>query len=309
MEIIENIYTTTQQKPTILTVGTFDGVHTAHKNIIQKIKEQAQLKNYKSLIITFYPHPQTILKGTPIKCLTTFEEKAKLIQEIGIDAIVKLPFTKELSEMSSETFIQEILVNALSTKKIIIGYDHRFGKNKEGNIELLKKKGELYGFEVEEISKIEIEKQTISSTQIRKALSEGNITTANQLLGRNYTIQGTIIHGDKIAKTLGYPTANIQIHNPEKLIPMHGIYLVKTSVKHKKYFGMLYHGNNQTTNHTKEKIEVNIFQFSENIYGEHIEVEFLHFIRHDKKFESITLLQKQIQNDEQTARQIIQKYT
>ena len=210
--------------------------------------------------------------------------------------------------MSSEIFIQEILVNALSIKKIIIGYDHRFGKNKEGNTELLKKKGKLYGFEVEEISKIEIEKQTISSTQIRKALSEGNITLANQLLGRNYTIQGTIIHGDKIGRALGYPTANLQINNPEKLIPMQGIYLVKTSIKQKQYFGMLYHRKRSTLHDIKEKIEINIFQFSENIYGEYIEVEFLDFIRHDKKFDSFISLQKQIQNDEQIALQIIQKY-
>lgn len=283
----------------VVTSGTFDGVHKGHQKILKRLVEVARKEGGESVLITFWPHPRIVLNDDPgfLKLINTIDEKQQILRALGIDHLVMIPFTREFSNTTSEEFIQNVLVNAIGTKKLIIGYNHRFGKNREGSFENLKKDGPKYGFKVEEIPKHEIDHVGISSTIIRKALSLGDVSLARKYLGRYFTLTGIIIHGDKLGSKLGFPTANIQVEETYKLIPADGVYAVYVTLDGVTYQGMLNIGNRPTVDGHEKRIEVNIFDFDEKIYGKTVTISFVHRIRDEKKFKNIESLSRQLSAD------------
>lgn len=291
----------------VVTTGTFDGVHIGHQKIINRVKEIAHQIDGQSVIITFFPHPRLVLfpEDNDLKLINTLSEKIKLIELAGIDHLIIIPFTKEFSRLTSVDFIQQILVDKIGTKKLVIGYDHHFGKNREGTFEHLKHYGPSYGFEVEEIPKQDINDVAVSSTKIRTALAQHNINIANEYLGYPFAIEGIVAKGDQIGRTIGFPTANIQVEENHKLIPADGIYAVKVLVQNETHNGMLYIGNRPTVDGTKKVIEVNIFDYNNEIYSEKIQVNLVQFIRGDQHFDSLDALKQAIANDEIASRKIL----
>ena len=283
----------------VVTSGTFDGVHVGHQKILSRLHEIADKQNGETVVITFWPHPRMVLhpEDTALKLLNTFEEKAELLKAQGIHHLIRIPFTKEFSQLSSEEFITQILVQTIGTKKLVIGHDHHFGKNREGSFEQLKLDGPKYGFEVEEIPRQDVDHVGVSSTKIRRALEEGDIVTASHCLGHAYSITGRVIIGDKLGRILGYPTANIETDSYYKLVPADGIYAVTVQYSHKMLKGMLYIGNRPTINGVKRNIEVNIFDFKNEIYGETLTIHFHQLIRNDIKFNDLEELKKQLSLD------------
>jgi riboflavin kinase/FMN adenylyltransferase len=283
----------------VVTSGTFDGVHIGHQKILGRLREIARLFNGETVVITYWPHPRLIVSSdsADLKLLSTIDEKISLLAKYGVDHLVIIPFTKEFSQLSSADFITSILVEKIGTRKLVIGYDHRFGKNREGSFEHLKQNAPAYGFEVEEISRQDIEDVGVSSTRIRNALTEGNIHIANDYLGNPYSITGKVVAGDQIGRKLGFPTANIELDQPYKLIPMDGIYAVKVMHHDTMYKGMLYIGTRPTMDGKIRSIEVNIFEFSHTIYGDTLTVYFIELIRNDQKFADMTELQQQLRQD------------
>jgi riboflavin kinase / FMN adenylyltransferase len=291
----------------VVTSGTFDGVHVGHQKILNRLKETAAANNGQTVVITFWPHPRLVLhpEDITLKLLNTFEEKADLLKEHGIQHLLRIPFTREFSQLTSEEFISKILVNTIGTKKLVIGYDHHFGKNREGSFDQLKADGPRYGFEVEEIPRQEVDHLGVSSTAIRKALEEGDIETASHFLGRPYSITGRVVVGDKLGRVLGYPTANIEVETRYKLIPADGIYASTVVHENKVYKGMMYIGNRPTINGVKQNLEVNIFDFDKSIYGESLTVNFHKLIRWDMKFNDLDELKKQLADDKIAALQFL----
>lgn len=291
----------------VVTSGTFDGVHLGHQKILSRLKEVAEKHKGETVVLTFWPHPRLVLypDDHSLKLLNTFEEKAELIKEQGIQHLVRIPFTKEFSNLSSVEFITRILVNTIGTKKLVIGYDHRFGHNREGSFEELKLNGPLYGFEVEEISRQDVDHVAVSSTKIRHALETGDIHTANQLLGKPYRLNGRVIKGDKIGRMMGFPTANIEIDSQHKLIPSDGIYAVNVTYENTLLGGMLYIGHRPTLGGNRKSIEVNIFNFDRDIYGETLTVHFNSLIRRDIKFNDLEDLKQQLVQDKIQALQLL----
>ncbi len=283
----------------VVTSGTFDGVHIGHQKILERISQIARKNNGESVILTFWPHPRLVLypNQADLKLLSTFEEKAELLEAQGIDHLVKIAFTPEFAQLSSQQFIEQILIDRIGTKRLVIGYDHRFGRNREGSFEHLKRNSERYGFVLEEIPRQDIENIGVSSTKVREALTDGDVQKANSFLGRHYSIKGQVVDGDKIGREMGFPTANLAINEKHKLIPADGIYAVKVQVGDKPYQGMLYIGNRPTLEKSEKVIEVNIFDFNEEIYGEHLKVDFVTQIRNDSKFETIDELKAQLEKD------------
>lgn len=303
MKIYHNLDDFSRLNYGVVTSGTFDGVHLGHQKILQRLHESAKTHNGETVVLTFWPHPRMVLKPTDLslKLLNTFEEKAELLREQGIDHLIRIPFTKEFSQISSQDFITRILVNTIGTKKLVIGYDHRFGKNREGSFEQLKLNGPAYGFEVEEIPQQDIDHVAVSSSKIRKALETGDLETATHFLGRPYSISGRIIKGDKLGRVLGYPTANIDLDSHDKLIPIEGIYAVKVIHENLEYGGMLYIGTRPTVDGSKRTIEVNIFHFDKEIYGESLHVSFIKLLRMDSKFQDLESLKEQLHKDKDAA--------
>jgi riboflavin kinase / FMN adenylyltransferase len=291
----------------IVTSGTFDGVHIGHQKIIQRLKEIAEKSNGETVVITYWPHPRLILNpdDDSLRILNTFEEKAELLKQQGIQHLLRIPFTKEFSQLSSQTFIKNILVDTIGTKKLVIGYDHRFGNNREGSFEQLRINSPAYGFEVHEIERQDIDHIAVSSTKIRKALEEGDILTANHFLGRQYSLTGEVVKGDKLGRVLGYPTANIDLDSRHKLVPSDGIYAVTIKYSSTLYRGMLYIGNRPTVNGSKRVIEVNIFDFTKEIYGETLTVHFHNLIRLDTKFKDLEALKVRLHQDKIEAEKIL----
>ena len=287
----------------VVTSGTFDGVHVGHQKILARLNEIAKANDGESVVITFWPHPRLVLhpEETDLKLLNTFEEKAELLKEHGVQHLIRIPFTKEFSQLSSEEFISRILVHTIGTKKLVIGYDHHFGKNREGSFEQLKLNGPKYGFEVEEIPRQEVDHIAVSSTIIRKALEQGEIETATPLLGKAYSLTGRVVPGDKLGRILGFPTANIEIDTKFKLIPSDGIYVVTVLHEHSNYEAMMYIGNRPTVNGSKRNIEVNIFDFNKDIYGESLTIYFHKLLRSDSKFHDLEELKHQLQQDQVAA--------
>ncbi len=303
MKIYHSIDDFNRLATAVVTSGTFDGVHLGHQKILARLKAVAEKINGETVVITYWPHPRLLLKpeDTSLKLLNTFEEKAALLKEQGIHHLLRIPFTKEFSQLSSKEFIASILIERIDTKKLVIGYDHRFGNNREGSFEQLKLSGPAYGFDVEEIERQDIDHVAISSSKIRKALEEADLVTATQLLGRKYSLSGQVTRGDRLGRVLGYPTANIDLDSRLKLIPSDGIYAVTVQYGHLIYKGMLYIGNRPTVNGTKKVIEVNIFDFNKEIYGEMLTVYFHQLIRLDSKFNDLEELKQQLAKDKEAS--------
>ena len=291
----------------VVTSGTFDGVHVGHQKILSRLKEIARKSNGETVLITFWPHPRFVLypEQTDLKLLNTFEEKADLLREQGIDHLLRIPFTKEFSKLTSKEFIRNILINTIGTKKLVIGYDHRFGKNREGSFEHLKENASIYGFDVEEISRQDIDNVGVSSTKIRTALMEGDVTTGTELLGRPYSIRGRVVKGEKIGRILGFPTANLEVDSQHKLIPADGSYAVKVHHRNQELQGMLNIGFRPTVNGKTKTIEAHIFNFNEDIYGETISIDFIRRIRDEIKFTDVEELKKQLASDKSLAIKIL----
>lgn len=311
LKIFNSISCYIYSKPTIVTIGTFDGVHIGHKKILEKIICNTNNGDYESLVLTFFPHPRTVLQSeTEMKQLNTIEEKSDLIKKAGIDNLVIHPFDKDFSQLTAEEFVQKVLVSTFNVKKIVIGYDHRFGRNRTANIDDLIAFGNKYNFEVEQISAEELNEVAVSSTKIRNALSEGNIELANSFLGYDYSIKGSVVQGKQLGKTIGFPTANVRVNEDYKLIPKSGVYVVKCKIENQSYFGMMNIGTNPTVENTnqKQKMEVNIFDFNQDIYGKSINISFLKRIRSEQKFASLDALKAQIANDKVTSLHFIESF-
>lgn len=285
-------------KKTIVTIGTFDGLHIGHQKIIQKIVHLANEENCDSLVLSFFPHPRMVLQqDNTIKLLNTLDEKEKLFNELGVDHLIIHPFNEDFSRITARDFVKNILVNQLHCKKIVIGYDHRFGRNRTADINDLIAFGNEFDFEVEQISAEEINAITVSSTKIRNAITIGDIDVANNYLGYNYNFSGKVIKGKQLGRTIGFPTANITIDQNYKLLPKKGVYIVSILVDYKKYFGMMNIGNRPTIKGEDQTIEVFIIDFSEEIYNTTVTIEVLHFIRDEQKFDSLDALKNQIEKD------------
>lgn len=307
MKIYHGIDDFTPLQYAVVTSGTFDGVHVGHQKIFSRLREVASRNFGETVVITYWPHPRLVLhpEDDSLKLLNTFEEKAELLKDQGIQHLIRIPFTKEFSQLTSGQFIQQVLVKTIGTRKLVIGYDHHFGKNREGSFEQLKLNAHRYGFDVEEIPRQEVDHVAVSSTKIRRALEEGDIDTANHFLGQPYRITGMVVTGDKIGKTLGYPTANIEIDTKYKLIPADGIYAVTVTHGHRRYGGMLYIGYRPTLQGTRRNIEVNIFDFGDDIYGEILTVHFHKLLRGDQKFEGLEEMKIQLQRDKEHALKVL----
>ena len=308
MKIYHGIDDFSQLQYAVVTSGFFDGVHVGHQKIFSRVREIASRNFGETVVLTFWPHPRLVLhpEENELKLLNTFEEKAALLKDQGIQHLIRIPFTKEFSQLTSEQFIQDVLVKTIGTRKLVIGYDHHFGKNREGSFEQLKLNAPRYGFEVEEIPKQEVDHVAVSSTKIRKALEEGDVETANHFLGQPYPLTGRVVTGDRIGRTLGFPTANIEIDTKYKLIPADGIYAVTVGHEHNVYGGMLYIGNRPTLQATRRNIEVNIFEFDRDIYGETLTVYFQKQIRADQKFLSMEELKSQLHRDKADALAVLE---
>jgi riboflavin kinase/FMN adenylyltransferase len=286
-------------KKAIITIGTFDGVHLGHQKILHKIAEQAGLFNYESVVLTFFPHPRMVLgKDTTIKLLNTLEEKEKLIEKTGIDHLIIQKFDEAFSNLSAADFVKQILVDKLNSGKIIIGYDHKFGKGRTADINNLIEFGKQFNFEVEEISAEEIGDIAVSSTKIRKALLEGNIQLVNQYLGYTFEFTGKVIEGKKIGRTIQFPTANISIEKNYKLLPKNGVYIITSKIDNINYHGMMNIGTNPTLGENQQTIEVHFFDFNQNIYNKKLTIKVLDKIREEQKFDSLEALQLQLNKDQ-----------
>ena len=296
-------------KPTAVTIGTFDGVHVGHQKIIKRLIDTAENLALKSIVLTFFPHPRMVLqKDSNIKLINTIEERSQILESLGLDYLIIKEFTKAFSRLSAEDYVKQILVDKLQAKKVIIGYDHRFGRNRNADISDLKKYGQLYGFNIEEISVKDIDDVAVSSTKIRNALSEGHISKANSFLGYHFMLTGTVVKGKGLGKQLQYPTANIHIEETHKLIPKRGSYIVNATIKNILYFGMMNIGINPTVSGEKETIEVHFFDFNKDIYNQKIQVNLLKRIRNEQRFESLEALQAQLKNDKETALHFIKNH-
>ena len=291
---------------TILTIGTFDGVHLGHQKVLERLTKEAKNNNLKSTVLTFFPHPRTVLNpNKPLKLINSVNERTNLLSKSKIDNLIIHPFDKSFSELDPEKYVLEILVKKLKAKIILIGYDHKFGKNRTADINDLKMYGEKYGFKVIEIKAEEISNIAISSTKIRKAISEGDISTAKEYLGYDVSLSGRIVHGKSIGRTIGFPTANVEVNEGYKLLPKNGVYLIQSIINKKQVFGMMNIGVKPTLIESSKTIEINFFDFEGDLYDKKISVDIKQFIRDEVRFESLELLKSQIQKDKINCNSII----
>jgi riboflavin kinase/FMN adenylyltransferase len=308
LDTIQNISNFSASEKTYVTIGTFDGVHFGHQKIIQKLVLEAKKANRKSVLLTFFPHPRMVLqKDNSLELINTIEERIELLKKTGLDYLIIHPFSRAFSRMSALAFVRDILVNQLNISKLIIGYDHHFGKNREGNIVQLSEYSHVYGFTVEEIPAQDIDDVSISSTKIRTALAKGNLKTANKYLGYPFMLNGTVVNGKQLGEKIGYPTANINIKEPYKLIPKTGVYIVLSEIQGANIYGMMNIGSRPTVDGGYQTIEVHFFDFNANLYHQQLTINLLYFLRDEEKFDSIESLILQLKKDEQTARSFIAK--
>lgn len=297
LKITENLSQYSSKTPLALSIGIFDGVHIGHQSIIKKLNSIAQEKNLESAILTFWPHPRTIFNpNDDLKFLNTIEEKIYLLEKKGVQNLFLKEFDEEFRNLTGEEFVKQVLVEKLNVKHLIIGHDHTFGKNRSGDFSLLQKMSSEYDFEVEQVEAVDFQDKHISSTQIRNALLDGNVKEANEMLGYVYSVSGKVVHGKKIGRTIGYPTANIAA-DPAKLLPKKGAYIVDVFVKNKHYKGMLSIGTNPTVNGNSLSTEVYILDFNGDIYDEIISVNFRDFLHDEIKFESLEKLIERLDED------------
>ena len=295
-------------RQTVITIGTFDGVHIGHQRIIEMLNLLKNKESEDSLILTFFPHPRRVLdQSNDIKMLTTLEEKIELLDHFGLDRLIIEPFTREFSRLTALEFVRDILVNQLHLKKLVIGYDHHFGKNREGNFEQLAEYGELYDFEVVEIPAQEIQDVAVSSTKVRKAIEIGDMETANTYLGYPYRLTGTIVSGKGLGRKMSFPTVNLSIVEDYKLIPLKGVYVVRTMVGDKQVFGMMNIGYRPTVGGQGQTIEIHLLDFDGDLYGSKMQIEILSRLRDEQKFESMDELGSQLKKDETNTRNYLSK--
>jgi riboflavin kinase/FMN adenylyltransferase len=305
LKTFQDISSFSSKEKTFVTIGTFDGVHFGHQKILEKLVSEAKKAGKKSVLLTFFPHPRMVLqKDATIELINTIEERSKLLEKTGLDYLIIHPFSRDFSKTTALEFVKDILVGTFNISKLIIGYDHHFGKNREGNIEQLTEYSHLYGFTVEEIPAQDVNDVSVSSTKIRNALAAGNLKNANNYLGYNFMLGGTVINGKQLGGQIGYPTANIDIKEDYKLIPKTGVYVVQSSIENKTVFGMMNIGNRPTVNGKHQTIEVHFFDFNQDLYGKNLTVELLYFLREEHKFDAVDSLVLQLKEDKNTA----QKY-
>lgn len=290
----------------MVTIGTFDGVHCGHQKIIKRLTEAAKAEGLLSTVFTFFPHPRMIVQhDTQLRLLHTLAEKQTLLAALGVDLLIVQPFDKKFSQMSAEEFVEELLVKHLRVQKVIIGYDHRFGKNRTADIRDMHRFGEHYGFAVEEISAQEVDEVSVSSTKVREALLSGQVEKAESYLGVPYSLTGKVVHGQKLGRTLGYPTANIQVEEDYKLIPADGVYVVYSLLEGRKVYGMMSIGKNPTIADKGSSIEVHFLDYDGDLYDKSLTVYFIKYLRAEQKFASVAALQQQIEQDEEQSRKAI----
>lgn len=298
-----------ERKPnTVLTVGTFDGVHKGHRTLMDTVVDKARARDARSVIVTFDPHPREIINpgSKGIRLLTTLQERCEILEDLGIALMVVIPFDRDFSLLSSEEFVKDIIYEKIGVSEFVIGYDHHFGKDREGSIDTIRRLGEQLGFDSYVVSRQEVGDHTVSSTAIRKALQEaGDVELATELLGRHYMLNGTVVHGDKRGKLLGFPTANLRPQHPNKVIPLDGVYAVKVRINGDFYAGMMNIGTRPTFDDDEERtLEVNIFDFDRDIYGKNLQVRFLKRIRDEMKFSGKEELIAQLEKDKKIAQEV-----
>ncbi len=306
MKIFNGFEELTTIKNAVLTIGTFDGVHIGHQKILQKLQEEAYKIDGETVLFTFYPHPRMVLNPTNhgLKLIQTQEEKIEKLKKIGLENLIVQPFTSEFSNLSAKDFVEKFLIEKLNVKKLVIGHDHQFGKNREGTLEFLKEMSVKHNFEVIEIPAQEINEVNISSTKVRKAIESGDIDVANAYLGFPFELNGVVVKGKQLGRTIGFPTANIELKSDIKILPKKGVYAAEIQLSdYTHYIGMMNIGNRPTiSNELKETIEVNIFDFNQSIYSNEIKVKLFGRIRDEFKFDSIEKLKEQLIKDEKTCR-------
>lgn len=296
------------ERSSVVTIGTFDGVHMGHQKIIERLVKSAKENKLDSVILTFFPHPRMVLqKESGIKLINTIEERKEILEKMGIDHLVVHPFTIEFSHLEAEAYVRDVLVKQLKAQRIIIGYDHRFGRNRTADINDLREIGKIYGIEVEEISRQEIEEVAVSSTKIRKALQRGKVEKANRYLRYPFAIKGEVVKGKGLGKQFQYPTANIAIAEDYKLIPQNGVYVVRSEIDNRSCFGLMSIGTNPTVGGTQRTIETHFLDFDADLYGRVLSIEMLCRIRDEEHFASIEALKAAMKHDEEYARKYIQK--
>lgn len=308
MPIITHLKDVNRNLNTVLTVGTFDGVHAGHKVLINRVIEQAGKSDSRSVIVTFDPHPREIINPgkAGIKLLSTLDERSELLADLGVDEMVVIPFDRDFSLLTSEEFVRDIIWEKIGVGKFIIGYDHQFGRNREGTIETVQRLGNELGFNSQIVSKQEVDDKTVSSTAIRNAIqNEGDMQLASTFLGRFYILHGRVVHGEKRGKKIGFPTANIEPESKKKIIPKNGVYAVWIRVDGRYYQGMMNIGIRPTFDGETKTLEVNIFDFNENIYGKMVQIQFADRIRDEQKFKGIDEIKKQLSNDKETAKNLL----
>ena len=308
MKIYRNIDDYDQEKGAVVTIGTFDGLHHGHQEILKKVVNSSIEKKLSSVVLTFFPHPRTILnKYNNIRMIDTLDEKINQLDKIGIDSLIIQPFDKSFSLLTADQYIKDFLVEKLKLKHIIIGYDHRFGKGREASVVDLKSYSKEYNFTVEEIEAKEIETIKISSSKIRNSINEGDLETTKKYLGRNFKLTGKIIKGDGLGKKINYPTANIFVKEKYKIIPKDGVYFIRTLIKNKSFNGMMNIGHRPTIGSNDKSIEVHLFNFNQDIYNKEISIDIILKIRDEKKFSSIEALKQQLKKDENYCLKLINK--
>ena len=303
---LHNISEFQKGEKTFVTIGTFDGVHFGHQRILEKLVSDAKKAGKKSILLTFFPHPRMVLqKDSSLELINTIEERKNLLAKTGLDYLIIHPFSKEFSRLTALAFVREILVNQFNVSKLCIGYDHHFGKNREGNITQLQEYSKLYDFDIEEIPAQDIDDVSVSSTKIRKALAEGNVKTANTYLGYPFMLNGNVVNGKQLGGKIGFPTANIDVEEAYKLIPKTGVYVVRSTIKDEIIYGMMNIGKRPTVDGKHQTIEVHFFDFNQDLYEQSLTVELLYFLRDEHKFDSVEHLISQLQKDEIQARDFI----
>ena len=309
MKVVNNISEFTASKQSVITIGTFDGVHIGHRKIITDLVSIAKKNNLQSIILTFFPHPRTVLqKDSNMKMIDTLDEKKKIFEKLGLEILIIQEFSVEFSRLTAIEFVRDILVNKLNISRLIIGYDHRFGRNRESNVEDLKSFGVDFNSKVDQISSQNIESIAVSSTKIRNAITQGKIKLANKFLTRNFKMNGIVIEGNKLGRKIGFPTANLKIINNYKIRPKNGVYLVKSKFSEKILFGMMNVGFRPTILGKNIQIEIHFFSFNENLYGMSLSIELLEKIREEKKFDSLDKLKNQLNKDSKKCQKLILQY-
>ena len=306
MKTIHGLENFPVNEASIVTIGTFDGVHLGHQQILKQLTDTSRKSKLKSVLLTFFPHPRMVLQpDIPMRLIQTIQEREKVLEKTGLDYLVIHPFSTAFSRLSADNYVKQILVEQLNVRKVVVGYDHRFGRNRTASLEDMYHYADIYDFEVIEINAKKIDSTAVSSTKIRKAIDDGNIELANTYLGHSFTIEGIVVHGDKRGRELSYPTANIDLQNQHKIVPKQGVYLIKSKLKDRIVYGMMNIGTKPTFDATIPSIEVHFLDWNSDLYGQSVKVELLKWIREERKFKTSKELQIQIQTDEQYCRSSI----